>query len=102
MKTALRDLTYVIVVCLVIIGCDSASDLSPNRRSLRPVGAFGRSVNTRGDEFAAGYESTQQDSFLMFTSNVSGRENVYRVPLPRVTSDDSVRTMGAPYHEMPS
>lgn len=38
----------------------------------------------------------------MFTSNVSGRESVYRVPLPRVGSDDSVRSMGAPYHEMPS
>jgi len=101
-KTVLRELAYVIVATALFVGCDSASDLSPNRRSLRPAGAFGRSVNTRGDEFAAGYESTQQDSFLMFTSNVSGRENVYRVPLPRVTSDDSVRMMGAPYHEMPS
>ena len=101
-KTVLRDLIYVIVVTLVLVGCDSASDLPPNRRSLRPVGAFGRAVNTKGDEFAAGYESTRQDSFLMFTSNVSGRETVYRVPLPRVATDDSVRTMGAPYHEMPS
>jgi hypothetical protein len=101
-KTVLRNAWVPTALALLIIGCNSADDLSPTRRSLRPPGAFGRAVNTRGDEFAAGYESTQQDSFLMFTSNVSGRENVYRVPLPRVTSDDSVRMIGAPYHEMPS
>ncbi len=101
-KIVNRDIAVLLTVLTFMIGCDSASDLSTSRRGTRPPGAFGRAVNTRGDEFAAGYESTQQDSFLMFTSNVSGRETVYRVPLPRVTTDDSVRIMGAPYHEMPS
>jgi hypothetical protein len=101
-KTVNGNVIVGALVAMFLIGCDSASDLSSTRRSLRPPGAFGRAVNTPGDEFAAGYENTQQDSFLMFTSNVSGRETVYRVPLPRVTSDDSVRIMGAPYHEMPS
>ncbi|MFM8771179.1 MAG: hypothetical protein ACKOE4_04050 [Candidatus Kapaibacterium sp.] len=102
MRTVNPKYWYGIALALVIIGCDSTSDISRSGPSKRPVGAFGRAVNTRGDEFAAGYESIQQDSFLMFTSNVSGRETVYRVPLPRVTSDDSVRIMGAPYHEMPT
>ncbi len=101
-KTVNRNVIVGVLATIFLIGCDSASDISSSRRSLRPSGAFGRAVNTRGDEFAAGYESTKQDSFLMFTSNISGRESVYRVPLPRVTSDDSVRTLGAPYHEMPS
>lgn len=101
-KTVSRNHWYHLVALLAIIGCESASDTARTGPSKRPPGAFGRAVNTRGDEFAAGYESTHQDSFLMFTSNVSGRESVYRVPLPRVTSDDSVRTVGAPYHEMPS
>ncbi|MBU3679429.1 MAG: hypothetical protein FGM32_07470 [Candidatus Kapabacteria bacterium] len=101
-KTVNRDVLISLIAVMCFIGCDSASDLSTSRRGMRPPGAFGRAVNTRGDDFAAGYESTQQDSFLMFTSNVNGRESVYRVPLPRVSTDDSVRVMGAPYHEMPS
>lgn len=101
-KTVCRNHWAIILALALCIGCESASDVSRSGPSKRPNGAFGRAVNSRGDEFAAGYEGTQQDSFLMFTSNVSGRETVYRVPLPRVTSDDSLRTMGAPYHEMPS
>jgi hypothetical protein len=101
-KTVKSKIVFAMASLLVAVACESVQQPAKNRVINRPTGSLGKAVNTAGDEFAAGYESAAKDSFLMFTSNVNGRESVYRVPLPKVASDDSVRSISAPLHEMSS
>ena len=101
MKIVNRNTLLSIAAVLVLLGCESAQRPADTRKIKRPSGVLGKAVNSPGDDFAAGYEHAERDSFLLFTSNNNGRESVYRVPLPSVVSDDSVRATSAPYHAMP-
>lgn len=102
MKTANSNISLSIAILVLLASCNTPQQPKPNRVIKRPVGSLGTSVNSLGDDFAAGYEHAERDSFLMFTSNANGRETVYRVPLPKVATDDSVRVLSSPYHEMPA
>lgn len=101
MKIVNRNILLSVASVIVLFGCESVQRPADTLKIKRPTGVLGKAVNSPGDDFAAGYEHAERDSFLLFTSNNNGRETVYRVPLPSVASDDSVRAISAPFHAMP-
>ncbi|MBK7413742.1 MAG: hypothetical protein IPI29_14430 [Ignavibacteria bacterium] len=64
----------------------------PKRKITRSSGILGLAVNTSADDFAAVYLGQRSDSAFFFTSNIDGRERIYRTSTSAIWLDDASAT----------
>ncbi len=86
-------LVWGLVLALGICSCattEQKKEAPSGKNIARPSGILGRSVNSRGDDFAPSNVVAAGNSSMVFTSNIDGREVMKSIAIGREYTDDTL------------